>query len=67
MIEVKIDSARAEAALKNIRSKVADPSELMSRVAMLLESMSQQAFRYQGPGWSPLVASTIAARTKAGS
>ena len=67
MIEVKIDSARTVAVIQGIRAKVADPSELMSGVAMLLESMSQQAFRDQGPGWSPLAESTLAARTKAGS
>lgn len=64
MIEVKIDSARAEAVLRNIRARVADPSELMSGVGMLLESMAQQAFRDQGPGWKALAASTIEQRKK---
>lgn len=64
MIEVKIDSARAEAVLQNIRARVAEPSELMSGVGMLLESMAQQAFREQGPGWKPLAESTIEQRTK---
>jgi phage virion morphogenesis protein len=64
VIEVKIDSARAEAVLQNIRARVADPSELMSGVGMLLESMSQQAFRDQGPGWKSLADSTIEQRKK---
>ena len=64
MIEVKIDSARAEAVLQNIRARVADPSELMSNVGELLESMAQQAFRDQGPGWKALAPSTIEQRTK---
>lgn len=64
MIEVKIDSARAEAVLQNIRARVADPSELMSGVGMLLESMAQQAFRDQGPGWKALAESTKEERTR---
>ena len=64
MIEVKIDSARTVAVIQGIRVKVADPSELMSGVAMLLESMSQQAFIDEGPGWKKLAESTIEERTK---
>ena len=67
MIEIKLEGARTEEMLQRLRKAVADPSELMSGVAMLLESMSQQAFIDEGPGWASLADSTIEARTKAGS
>jgi phage virion morphogenesis protein len=66
MIEVKIDGRQAEAVLQWIMERLANPVELMSGVGMLLESMSQQAFQDQGPGWADLAESTIEQRTKAG-
>jgi phage virion morphogenesis protein len=66
MITVTLDGARAQADLERILNKVADPTELMSGVAMLLESSAQQAFQDQGPGWADLAESTKAERTKAG-
>lgn len=66
MITFTLDGARAQAQLQHILDRVADPTELMSGVAMLLESSAQQAFQDQGPGWADLAESTIAQRTKAG-
>jgi phage virion morphogenesis protein len=66
MIVVKIDAGRSTAVLQQIMDRVADPTELMSGVGMLLESSAQQAFQDQGPGWADLAESTKAQRTKAG-
>lgn len=66
MIEVKIDASRTQAMLQQVMDRMADPSDLMTNVAELLESSAQQAFQDQGPGWSDLAESTKAQRAKAG-
>lgn len=67
MITVNIDGSQTQGMLQQITARVADPTELMSGVGMLLESSAQQAFQDEGPGWPDLAESTKAARTKAGS
>lgn len=67
MITVNIDGSQTQGMLQQITARVADPSDLMQNVGSLLESMAQDAFSEEGPGWAPLAESTKAARTKAGS
>ena len=66
MIEVKIDLRQVTATLDQLQRRLGNASELMSGAAMLLESMTQQAFIDQGPGWQDLAASTKAKREKKG-
>lgn len=66
MIEIKVDLRQANIAIDRLANKVRDSADLMSAVAMQLESMTQQAFIDQGPGWQPLAESTKEQRTKKG-
>lgn len=66
MIEVRIDTSRLDATLAEHTNRLQDSAPLMSNVAALLESMTQQAFIDEGPGWQDLAESTKAQRTKMG-
>lgn len=66
MIVIDIDDREVTQALERLRRKLSDLTPAMREIAQALESETERRFEQEGPGWTPLAASTIRQRRKSG-